>query len=185
MASTIELSRGKDGVDTRQLRQLTKDFKDWKPDKQLKLLLRDAGNKIKTDARQIVIQPSEYSVTTNRHKPTKRRTSTGRSKGSTSVPPTIKVRVSKTRVSVVAGGDRVPLGGLLEMGNRHGGKSGAAARSGAFRHPVFGDKNTWTYQAMHPFLLPAAEKNKRSIEALEGKAVAESFREYRFPMSAT
>ena len=162
MAETITvLSPGKAGVDTKQLRQLTRDFKDWKPDKQLKRYLRGAGDLIADDARKN-IEPFSKKI-----------------------PPTIKVRLSKTRVSVVAGGAGVPTGGLFELGNKGRGKSQAAARSGVFRHPVFGDKNTWTYQAMHPFLLPAAEKNKRSIEALEGKAVAESFREYRFPMSAT
>lgn len=150
------LSRGKEGVDTKELRQLTKDFRGWKPDKALHKSLRVAGQLIADDARVLL---------------------EGKSK---SIPPTLKVRVSKTRVSVVAGSEEVPLAGLLELGNKGGGKSQAASRRGTFRHPVFGDRSTWVNQPMSPYLLPAAEKNIKKIEALEGKAVAEAFKEVGF-----
>jgi hypothetical protein len=148
-----ELSRGKGGVDTRELRALTKSFRDWKPDKQLHKMLRVAGDLIATDARAI--------------------SSTSSSK----IPPTIKVRVSKTRVSVIAGGVGVPTGGLFELGNKGRGKSQTATKGGKFRHPVFGNRSVWVSQDMHPYLLPAAKMNERGIEHLEGQAVAESFRE--------
>ena len=183
MAATTELGRN-GGVDTKELRKLTKDFKGWNPDKQLKKALRTAGELIKADAKVIVERPSKYHYISNRNRP--RRPShefSGVSRGSTSVPPTIKVRLSKTRVSVVAGGAEVPLGGLLEMGNRRRGKSAAASKGGVFRHPVFGNKDRWVYQGMNPYLLPAAEQNKRGIEALEGKAVAEAFKESDFTVS--
>ena len=162
MAETITvLSPGKAGVDTKQLRQLTRDFKDWKPDKQLKRYLRGAGDLIADDARKN-IEPFSKKI-----------------------PPTIKVRLSKTRVSVVAGGAGVPTGGLFELGTKGRGKSQAAARSGVFRHPVFGDRGVWVNQPMHPYLLRAAESNKHRLEHFEGQMVAEAFREYRFPMSTT
>jgi hypothetical protein len=159
MAETINvLSRGRDGVDIRELRQLTRDFIGWKPDKQLHQALRVAGELIADDARILAAEHSK------------------------SIPPSIKVRVSKTRISVVAGGEGVPLAGLFELGNKGRGKSQAASRRGQFRHPVFGDKGNWVNQDMHPYLLSAAVKNMRKIEALEGHAVAEAFRENGFPV---
>ena len=161
MTETINvLSRGKDGVDSRELRQLTKDFKDWKPDKALKRMLRGAGELIAVDAKANI---SPYSK---------------------SIPSTIKVRISKTRVSVVAGGQGVAIGGLFELGNKGRGKSRAASRAGRFRHPVFGNREVWVNQDMHPYLLRAAETNKTRLEHFEGQMVAEAFREYRFPVSA-
>ena len=156
-----ELGRGKSGVDLKELRQLTRDFRGWNPDKDLKKMLRVAGQLIADDARAII------------------------SASSSTVPPTIKVRISKTRISVVAGGPGVPLGGLLELGNTAGaGKSRVASKGGRFRHPVFGDKSVWVDQPMHPYLLPAAEANRRRIEQLEGQAVAESFRRSGFKVSS-
>ena len=156
---TITVLDRKNGVDTRELRQLTKDFKDWKPDKQIKAFLRGAGLKIAEDAK-VIVEP--HSKTT---------------------PATIKPRISKTRVSVVAGGQGHPISGLLELGNKGRGKSQAATRRGTFRHPVFGNRSVWVDQKRFPYLLPAAIQNEHSLEALEGKMVADAFREYRFPMS--
>ena len=161
MTDTVNvLSRGKEGVDTKELRQLTRDFMDWKPDKALKKMLRGAGDLIAADAKANI---APYSK---------------------SIPPTVKVRIAKTRVSVVAGGAGVPIGGLFELGNKGHGKSQAAARSGTFRHPVFGDRTVWVNQKMHPYLLRAAESNKSRLEHLEGQMVKEAFNEYRFPMSS-
>lgn len=158
MAEVIR-ETGKEGVDAKELTQLTKDFKGWKPDKQLHKMLRVAGELIAEDARAIA---SQYSTT---------------------IPATIKVRVSKTRISVVAGGQGVAIAGLFELGNKGGGKSQAASARGVFRHPVFGDRGTWVNQPMHPYLLKAAAKNQKKIEVLEGAAVAEAFREYNFKVS--
>jgi hypothetical protein len=183
MAETVKvLSRDRDGVDTKELRQLTKDFMGWKPDKQLHKALRVAGELIATDAKILVATPGEYIHKTSYGKRSKDRGVTKSTHGSSKIIPTIKTRVSKTRLSVVAGGAGVPIAGLQELGNRGGGKSQAASRRGVFRHPIFGDRGRWVNQGMHPYLLPAAEKNKKKIEALEGHAVAESFREYRFPV---
>lgn len=104
---------------------------------------------------------------------------------SQSIPPTIKVRAAGARVSVTAGGGRggkklaaeifsssygsgshlkaleneaegPAIAGLLELGNKGGGsKSAAATRRGEFRHPVFGNRNNWVIQPMHPYLAPA------------------------------
>lgn len=136
-----------DGIDLREFRKLTRDLKDFKPDKQVKKALRTAGLLIADDAGRIV---SPYSST---------------------VPASIKVRLRKTSISVVAGGENVPMAGLLEMGNR-GRRSKAT-----FRHPVFGDQGTWVSQPMHPFLLVATRKNERGIERFEGQIVAAAFRE--------
>ena len=139
-----------DGIDLREFKKLTKDLKDFKPDKQVKKALKLAGELIATDARALV---SPYSKTT---------------------PPTIRVRTRKTSISVIAGGTNVPIAGLLEMGNR------GRSTGNTFRHPVFGDKSIWVNQKMHPYLLVAMKKNEHAIERFEGKIVAEAFREVGF-----
>jgi len=49
--------------------------------------------------------------------------------------------------------DEVPA---PEVGHRHLGPLGPPR--GQFRHPVFGNKEVWVDQDMHPFLTPAAER---------------------------
>jgi hypothetical protein len=160
MANTVNvLSRGKEGVDTRELRALTRSLRDFKPDKELHKALRVAGQLIADDAKAII----------GAH--------------STTIPGTIRVRVSKTKISVVAGGGDNAIAGLLELGNKGHGKSQAAARSGRFRHPVWGNRENWVDQPMHPYLLPAAEKNERKIERLEGQAVADAMRAVGFEVT--
>jgi hypothetical protein len=86
---------------------------------------------------------------------------------STSIPPSIKVRVSRLTVSVVAGGPDVPLAGLFELGN-----VGDKGRRDVFRHPVFGNREIWVSQPRHPFLAPAlrqrwSEVERAAVEALD------------------
>lgn len=153
--STTVLGHEKSGVDTRELRKLVRDMRRFKPDKEMHKALRVAGLMIAEDAKEIAGEVS------------------------TSVPPTVKVRVSKTKISVVAGNQDVPLAGLLELGNKgKNRKQQTASSSGEFRHPVFGDRDEaeWVAQPMHPYLLKAAAKNERNIEHLEGAAVAAAFR---------
>lgn len=135
-----------DGIDLKEFRKLTRDLKAFKPGKQLKKTLKGAGDLIATDARALV---SPHSQT---------------------VPGSIKVRIRKTSVSVIAGGANVPMGGLLELGNR------GRNRGNTFRHPVFGT-DTWVTQRMYPYLAPAAMRNERTIEHFEGAIVADAFRE--------
>lgn len=150
------LSSSKEGVDAKELRALSKSLRAFKPDKQLHRALRVAGQMVADDAKVLAGEHSR------------------------SIPSTIRVRVSKTKISVVAGGGDVSIAGLFELGNKGKSKSQAAARSGRFRHPVYGNRSAWVNQDMHPALLPAAEKNIRKIEALEGKAVAAAFKEVGF-----
>jgi hypothetical protein len=84
---------------------------------------------------------------------------------STTIPDSIKVRVGGfgATVSVVAGGPGVPMAGLLELGT-----SGSAKNATTFRHPVFGNRDVWATQSMHPFLGPAVA---RKIDAAETAAV--------------
>jgi hypothetical protein len=86
------------------------------------------------------------------------------SENSTKIPPSIKVRVTGATVSVIAGGQGVPTGGLFELGNAGGGKSAVASRGGTFRAPLFGNKNFWYSHAMHPFLKPAAANKEAEVE---------------------
>ncbi len=134
-----------DGIDLREFKKLTRDLKAFKPDKQIKKNLRQAGLLIADDAKALV---DPYSTT---------------------VGPSIRVRIRKTSVSILAGGANVPMAGLLEMGNRKG-------RGDRFRHPVFGT-DVWVDQPKHPYLLRATMKNLRSIEHFEGAIVADAFKE--------
>src|SRR5215471_13944858 len=136
-----------ESIDLREWRKFNRDLKGFSVDKATKKALRQAGELIAADARVLV---SPYSRT---------------------VPPSIKVRLRKTSIIIQAGGANVPMGGLLEMGNR----SRSRSRS-RFRHPVFGH-DVWVEQDMHPYLLKATEKNMRPIEHFEGQIVAEAFRE--------
>ncbi len=86
------------------------------------------------------------------------------SEHSTKIPGSIKVRVTSTTVSIVAGGPGVPTGGLFEEGNA-GSSSG-----GTFRHPVFAPKGShgdhtvpWVDQPMHQYLLPAAQHKEEEL----------------------
>ncbi len=171
-----------DGIDLRQFRQLTKDLKAFKPDKQVKRVLRGAGERIAGDAR-LFIEPYSQSI-----------------------PPTIKIRVSGTSVSVSAGGGAKALAremmkagygttssatrerefarragtmavaGLFEYGNKGGSKSSSATARGVFRHPVFGS-DTWVNQPMRPYLRRAREANLHAIEHLEAPIVENAFKE--------
>jgi hypothetical protein len=182
MASTgtvTVLGRGREGVDTKELRALTKAFKGWKPDKQLHKALRLAGEMIAADAKIL----AEAGYAASYKKSVKDKGEKRSYKGSGKITPTIKVRVAKTRISVVAGNAGVPLAGLWELGNKGRGKSRMASRRGEFRHPVFGDRERWVNQPMHPFLMPAMKMNERKIEVMEGKAVAEAFREQGLKVS--
>ena len=58
----------------------------------------------------------------------------------------------------------VAIAGLFELGNHGNIKSASAASSGRFRHPVYGNRDRWVNQDMHPFLAPAVKKNEALIQ---------------------
>lgn len=89
---------------------------------------------------------------------------------SSRIPGTIKVRRRGLGVRVQAGGDNAPHAAPLE----HGGEPGT------FRHPVFGNRNVWVSQPAHPFLHPAAEKERPVVEALAVEAVDKALRDAGF-----
>ena len=97
---------------------------------------------------------------------------------STSIPPTIKVRVSRATVEVRAGTKEKPLARLFELGNtgHHQASIEQPNRSGSFKHPVFGDESVWVSQAMHPFLYQAwLEKEQEARDDL-AEVIARSLR---------
>jgi hypothetical protein len=83
---------------------------------------------------------------------------------SSSIPETIKVRVSGMNVSVVAGGGDNAIAGLFELGNQGGSSSSAATGRGVFRHPVFGDRDWWVDQPMHPYLSVALASHISEVD---------------------
>jgi hypothetical protein len=90
---------------------------------------------------------------------------------STTVPDSIKVRVSGATVSVLAGGPGVPMAGLLELGNAK------ARTTTAFNHPVFGSAASWVTQPMHPALGPAVESKFGAVERAAATAIETAFAE--------
>lgn len=153
MATRTALGHSRSGVDTKQLRQLSRNLRGFKPDKALKKTLRTAGKLVAEDAKVLAA---------------------GHSK---SIPPTVRVRLSKTRINIIAGNDEVPLAGLYELGNKGHSKSQASSRRGQFRHPVFGNREVWVNQKRYAFLLPAAERQRRKVEKMAGSDVATALRE--------
>lgn len=131
-APTVTLNTGGIGLDTTDFAKFAKALRKNAPalSKGLVVKLRAAGMIVANEAK---VLSADASVT---------------------IPPSIRVRVSGATVSVVAGGNGVPLAGLMEYGNK-GRSSSTATGQGRFRHPVFGNMDVWVNQPMHPYLRPA------------------------------
>lgn len=136
-------------------RPVIKSIRKWDKDirTQLRKELRGAGNMIADGAR---ILASEHS---------------GKIAGTIKV--RTRIQTQKAEVEIKAGSADVPEAGLFELGNKGGSKSQAATRRGEFRHPVFGDRENWVNQAMHPFLAPTVKMKlpaatKRIEAAVDG-----------------
>lgn len=131
------------GVDTTDFAKFSRALRKGAPDlaKALRLRLRTIGQMVADEAK-IKVEP--YSE---------------------SIPPSIKVRVSGAGVAVVAGGDGVPLAGLFELGNK------GSRNSETFRHPVFGNRDVWVNQSMHPFLAAAFQDKFSMVEEEIGAAL--------------
>lgn len=132
---TRTVSTGGFGIDARDLKGLIRALRTASPQlvKDLRTDLKAGGELVADEARRIA------------------------SEVSTSTPPTIKTRVSGAKVSIIAGSNDVPIAGLLEEGNSKGGGSGF------FRHPVFGDKDVWADQKMHPYLVTAVHNKEDAV----------------------
>lgn len=142
---------GEGGIDVREFKGLSRALKATEPELRLKLLrnLKAIGDLVAKDAQAIIAPHSE------------------------TIPPTIKSMVRGESVRVRAGNGEVAIAGLFELGNKGGGKSQAAAKSGVFRHPVYG-KNTWVNQPMARYLAPALEKNLPAITEMALEALDEA-----------
>jgi hypothetical protein len=90
--------------------------------------------------------------------------------GSSSIPPTIKVKPLPGMVAVTAGDTKVPLAALWDLGNRGKGKR----KQKTFAHPVFatGPRDTWTWtdQPRHPILTRARTICRPAINELMNRA---------------
>lgn len=82
-----------------------------------------------------------------------------------------------TRFSAKGGGVRLTVDGrqapharVLEQGNLRG-------RSSHFRHPVFGDRETWVTQPRRPFFFPALVAGRSRMKDQISGAVRTSLRE--------
>lgn len=101
------------------------------------------------------------------------------SEHSTSIPPTIKVRAARGTVEVRAGSNDAPLARLFELGNS--GKSRvsieAPDKGGKFKHPVWGNRDVWVEQPMHPFLYAAGKLKEQEARDALAEVIAHSLRE--------
>jgi hypothetical protein len=145
--SHTSTERSGQAVDTREYRNAAKALKKSAKltSRELRKKLREGGEIMAIAARTIASEHSEK------------------------IPPTIKVRVAGATVSVQAGGAKAPIAGLFELGNQ-GRKGGGKT----FRHPVFGNREQWVEQPMHPFLKPAAEITLPEAQRQIRKALKEA-----------
>lgn len=143
MAGNTLTIAGAGGIDTRDFRRFAKALLIASPliYATLRINMRGVGDIVAEEARGLV---RDYSTT---------------------VPDSIKVRVSGATVSVVAGGNGVPMGGLLELGNA---KSGSTS---SFSHPVFGNPQAWVSQPMHPYLARALANKMDAAEVAAVEAL--------------
>ena len=84
---------------------------------------------------------------------------------STRIPGSVKVRRRGLIVRVVAGGTAAPDAAPLD----HRGLGGT------FRHPVFGDRETWVSQPAKPFLENSAEEKVGEFGLLVEAAAVDAF----------
>lgn len=141
MANQTVLTGGT-GIDVRDFHDVARALRRAAPEssRQLRRKLRDAGELVAVEARAIA------------------------EKHSKKIPPTIKVRTLGATVEIVAGGEGIDIAGLFELGNTGGARRALASSGGSFRHPVFGNRDVWVTQPMHPYLTPAAVANARRLE---------------------
>jgi hypothetical protein len=151
MARTVTVKAGRK---TGYNEKWTVDARDFK---NLAKALRQANKKLLVDTQRELRAVGEIVATEAR---------AIAAKDSQKIPPTVKVRVRGVGVSVVAGGsEETAIAGLFELGNTGSKKkSEAASRRGVFRHPVFGNRQVWVNQDMHPYLAPALKKNRNVVQ---------------------
>lgn len=79
---------------------------------------------------------------------------------STRIPATIKVvtsfQTNREGVTIRAGGPKAPHARPYE---------GITASGGTFRRPVYGNYDVWVTTATRPFLLPAAQSTKSTVDS--------------------
>lgn len=146
-ASTPTRLKWTGGTDTSDFKKLARSLRRGEPEMYVKLMraLAESAEKVASDAR------SNASF-------------------SSKIPATIKVRETALQVTVTAGDASAPTARLLEVGNA-GPRGARRAQGDTFAHPVFGDKDNWVEQPMHPFLAPAIEKNAEVTDALVAAAI--------------
>jgi len=141
MRRTVTARTGGVGIDVSDFHGMVRDLRRARPElsRSLRRRLRRAGLLVAVHAREIAEQHSKR------------------------IPPTIKVRVAGATVSIVGGSEDVPIGPLFELGNTSR-KSAAASERGVFRHPVYGNRDRWVNQDMHPYLAPAVLEHLPEVE---------------------
>lgn len=147
-------------VDTTELKDFTRKLRIERPEvnRKMRRELRVAGKLIQEDAKSKL---ADYP----------------------SVVPTVKVHTSFASVYISTGSKAVPLGGLLEAGNKGRRvkyvEADLGVAHGSFRHPTFGH-DPYVEQPMHPHVAPAAIKilpvaQKMILDALKLALVESGF----------
>lgn len=78
-----------------------------------------------------------------------------RASWSTRIPAAIGVSVTNRGAGVKVSRRRAPHGPLFERGQR--------GNRGAFRHPVFGNRDVWVSQRTRPYLQPAIDHHRDDV----------------------
>lgn len=123
--------------------------------KRLRKNLKEAGEIVATEARAIASEHSEK------------------------IPRSIRVRTSGATVSIVEGGPKAPNAAPFEVGNAGDRRSlSVGSLGGTFRHPVFGNRQVWVEQPMHPAVRPAIARKldlmTERVADAEAQAIADA-----------
>ncbi len=140
MARAQTVRSGGISIDTTGFRELAAALRktNRKAYRDYRVAMREAGEITASAARKLA---GEHSVT---------------------IPGTVRVRVARAQVEIRGGSKTVPIGGLFELGNK------GSRRKDTFRHPVFGDRDVWVNQPMHPYLYPAyLQTRPATLEAVD------------------
>ena len=90
---------------------------------------------------------------------------------STRIPNAIRMSVSfsakRGGITIRVNSKKAPHARVLERGND-------GSRTASFRHPVFGDTDTWVSQPTHPFFFPAIKAGRPELQKRISAAVRAS-----------
>lgn len=174
MASTVTVRTGGSGIDTSDFKAVVKALRKAEPvlNREVRRELRSAGEIVAVEAKAIASQwsksiPPTIKVRTSGasvaieaggvvNAAALAREMFDSGYGSSSSDKHSRDLDRRANGAVIAA--------LFELGNTGDARSSVARGGGTFRHPVFGNRDNWVEQPMHPYLAPAALANLKKID---------------------